>query len=582
MKPIIKPKWGGILLIIFIGTLLFYACRKMYAPDKDEGSTNTLRAKFFTTTGNIDPTVTAIIGSIRRQDTKRNFIPRLIENAGYALWDKAKVISKEAEEGKQVFIPFALENKQQTRAILIVKLKGEDTLYHLLYGTHYPHYSFDTTASAGKWNARDIFRAFLIFDNEIFGHTEFILKDRRLIGNADDADGSPVKIGIQSVNANDPASRLHTLQYTSIWITYIICRDPLPFRAGNTSSRVNEPCYNAQYVTQMVTYWFDDGEGGGEQGAWGFLPPDGGGSEGTPCPGCNWEDTNPCYELEPNVPLVPCDDQWQPITGTNAEPYNPYLGDSVFVSNYLRDNFECTFNFIHDSMLNANVLAQIAGTEVFNDQAKMHLKFDTSGVNTTSTQNSGETFPGTIWVGPDSVTHYIATIKLNPWHLEHSTREYMISTIVHECMHAIFTMRWGQYQNWLATGNGTTDSNFIKTHFPLHWHYFTNKTVPPSALQDHEIMAAEYFAKHESIVRQFFNPAAPSAIRDTVLKAMGYCGLQKTSAWKLLPGLGIDTCKYKGIQIAAEQKATGNVTPIGCTGHNFHYSNDLRLREGCN
>jgi hypothetical protein len=87
---------------------------------------------------------------------------------------------------------------------------------------------------------------------------------------------------------------------------------------------------------------------------------------------------------------------------------------------------------------------------------------------------------------------------------------------------------------------------------------------------------------HADLVKPFFNKAASRPVRDTVLKAMGYGGLHETTVWKLLPSKGIDTCKYKGIQIAAEQSATGNIVPTGCSGHNYHYANDWYMRPGCN
>lgn len=566
---------AGLAIVLSICTISFFlinACRKT-DHSKEERSDSATIDKFFQLKAGTDPTVAAIAASIKRQDMQRHFVPKLAKQAGFALWDRAKVMTKSPEDGQQLFIPFALEDKKQTKAMLIVKINGLDTLYHLLYASQARQYGFSSTDKG--WNAKDIFHAFILFDNEIFGHKKFKVKENRLLGTTD-----PDNI-IAITGVTKPVeARLQTIWEITVTMTYAVCHSCGQQQRGTAVNSSMSNCCNAEYFEVPVTYYFDDAD----DDNWGWYTPGGyEGGAGAPCPGCSWEDTNPCELDEQGYAVGFCDEDWSPETNVEPEVYDPYDADTVKASTYLRDSFPCTYSFIIDSMTNANVLAQLAGTDVFDDDAFMHLSFDTSAVNTTSTQPSGITIPGPVWVAPNGFTHYKATIKLNPWHLKHSTREYIVSTIVHECLHAIFKLRWGQYQSWLTHGDTPYDSTFIKTHFPLHWYYITGQTAPLTTVQDHELMAAEYAQKHNDIVKTYYNPSALRAARDSAVKAMGYGGLHQTSAWKHLPAIGIDTCKYKAIQIAAEQAATGNLTAPGCSGsYNQHYINDLQMRSSCN
>ncbi len=356
---------------------------------------------------------------------------------------------------------------------------------------------------------------------------------------------------------------------------------------------MTDPCCNATYYTNVVVFWFDlDGLGGGGDWGW-YVPEGGGGGGGTPCPGCNWDDTNPCEEQDPNQPQFPCDQDWQPTVSAVKEPFhlNEY-DDTIGIGNGLENVYPCMASFIRDSFANinsdphsnVNYLAQLAGADVFGDSAYMHLTFDTSTVLTHQGQAAAGTFDTLIAIDPSGNTHFYATIKFNGWYLRNGTREYKVARILHEVMHAIFGLRWKQYQVWLNTNphQGTIDSNFIKEHFPINWYWMTQQNVPLTELQDHEIMATDYASFFTSIGSKFYNPAAPSYIRDTVLKALGYGGLRATSAWKMLPSFGIDTCKYRNINLTAAESFIGTTNVSGCASFTTHFADSLKMRSGCN
>lgn len=570
-----------LFLLTGILFLIIESCRKMDKPVP----ASLQKEKFFQLQPGTDPLVVAIAQNIQRQDIQRNLVSKLVGKAGLPVWNKA-VISKVPAQGRntvneqQVFIPFINEEEQETKALLSVRVNEDDTLFSMVYAAAYRQYGFDSSSN-GSWSARDVFGAFSYFNKTIFNHTSYYLSDSRVLGTALDTIGAqPVTVHVDDIHTQSQA-RLQSPNPGTIivYITYVHCEMPSQRVANNSARIVGPNCYNATYTQQQVTFHLDDNYPGGGY----FDGEGGGGSDGHMCIGCNWEDINPC-NLDPNAPQEPCYDDWQPVPHAQPEPFDPMIADSVEISDHIRDSFPCLYTFLKDSLLNPNRIAQLAGTNIFQDSIYMHLRFDTSGTRTANNQATGHTNTSFVVNAPDGREHCIATIRLNPWHLKHASQEIMIATIIHECMHAIFKTRWWQYQAWLGQNpgfNSNIDSNFLKQHFPSYWTYMNNKPFTPA--QEHQIMATDYFARFEELMRPWFNPGAPTAIRDSVIRALGYGGLYETDAWKQLPSMGMDTCKYKGMNVVAEQCGTGSITPTGCgSGYNYHYANDLKLRPSCN
>ena len=305
--------------------------------------------------------------------------------------------------------------------------------------------------------------------------------------------------------------------------------------------------------------------------------PTGGGGGG------NWYDEAPC-----RAPLPECGngltEGWVTIDDVDpSSPYNVLWVDTIGISNSIQTVYPCLYAFLNDSLPNINYLAQLAGASVFKDSAYMHLTFDTSTTNTTENDTIAATKAIFAVINHDGFWKFTATIKFNGWHLRNATKEFMVSTIIHEVMHAIFRLRWKQYEQWRQNGQGSIDSFYMKSHFPIYWETYVVNGVPSGTIDDHLIMATDYFALFNSLVASFYNPAAPQALRDSVIKAMNYGGLVNTTAWKLLGGQGIDTCRYKNIQFTAEKAAIGPITAGGsCPTFTTHYADSFRLRPSCN
>ncbi len=589
----------GVLILLGILTSIFImeSCRKIdheIKPGKFETASDIVK-KFFTVPASADEKVKAIARSIERQNKQRNFIEGLVKRVGYPHWDEAMIASKKnnnarpGEDGDSssiIYIPFSKPDSNTTAAALAVGLNyfPTDTLYHMLYPNQYKQYSFDTTNTDG-WNARTVFHLFAELDYQMFGQSLIEVTDGRILGGEFE-DTKVIK------RLAEQTGRLNDGQRTADLVPIQVCAKYGPYWAARIrpGNRTNA---GEIYFTFCNTFWVDDPDDPGPLSLPGGNGTGGSGNGGagysTQTSG-HWDTIPPCPEESGRVhKIYPQTLQcsfigWQYIWVPSPGSYNPYIYDTVGIAPALETAFPCLFAFLKDSLPNANLLAQLAGAGVFKDSAYMHLTFDTSIDNTQYGHDVATTVSDSARVESDGFTHFKATIKFNSWYLRNATTEFMISTIIHEAMHAIFKLRWSQYLEWRQYGPpNDIDSNFIKDHYPIYWNNYVVDGVPLGEIDEHLIMATDYQNLFHSLVASFYNPAAPQALRDSVIKAMNYGGLDKTTAWKLLPSQGIDTCKYKNIIHTAAASLIGIFNSGGtCSNFTAHYADSLKLRPNCN
>ena len=537
---------------------------------------------FFQVPGNTLPIVKKVADYIKHQNDKDGFINEFVKRHGIPRWDKARVIADRGSNSRTtvahdsiVLIPTIQVDSNIVHSFLACLIQGSNVKIKIFDGAAYkayPHNNrLDTISSSF------VTLTCITLNYVVSGRVWYFIKDSTILD-------TPIHVhpvnGIRFLRLmpQNPLALVEPISFTfcvDVWI-------PNSGQLVGATPGGPDPNVQGSYQTVCTSYTFwatviDDDP------IYSGPPPSGGGGGG----GGNWYDpaNQPCRAMPGDDPCgsggtLP----FTPIVDDMGQ-YNPYNADTVGYSSALQNEYPCMYHLIHDSLQNANFLAQLAGTNVFNDSAYMHITFDTSTIYTQAGQAAGVTSQGTSgpWVDADGFTHFTAVIKFNGWYLRNGTKEFKMSVIVHECMHAIFNMRWFQYQAWLNTGNGYVDSNFIKSHFPIHWYYITQQNVPLSALQDHEIMGADYNSLFSSLIRPFYNPDASTAIRDTVLKALGYGGLDSTTAWALLPSQGMDTCKYRKIQVTGERSLTGGPFNTGGICPNFytHYADSLKMTRGC-
>ena len=110
-------------------------------------------------------------------------------------------------------------------------------------------------------------------------------------------------------------------------------------------------------------------------------------------------------------------------------------------------------------------------------------------------------------------------IHLNPWVLKNASKEYIVSTIFHESIHAYMDY----YKDQL--NNKKIDSNTFISIFPLYWDY--KRQLTSTELVHHQFMATQYLNQLKGIV-QSFNPN----VSDSIATALAWGGLHETTVWK--------------------------------------------------
>lgn len=176
------------LLIIAISgcILLYFSCRRT----PDVSFEQKFEQRFFTIPSNTHPLVKIFSEKIKEQNKRYGFVNGLVRRTGFAYWNMS-IIGQSTQsivgrntggsDTTMLLIPFVKDNNPYVNSILYIRMTKEDTTYKLVYAEEYVNYGFDTTLT-NHWDGRDVFHLFTIFDNMIFGHTKFKIKDSRLFG----------------------------------------------------------------------------------------------------------------------------------------------------------------------------------------------------------------------------------------------------------------------------------------------------------------------------------------------------------------------------------------------------------------
>lgn len=515
----------------------------------------------------------------------QNFVTSLVKKAGYPRWDKSRASKRhplgsartQAGSTEQLFIPFISEEGDQTKAILMVRINGTDTLFHLQYDTRYSESGFDAAEEYGEWNAQQVFAAFTLFDHEILGSSHFKLFDNRVLHGTTDTIGfDPVIVSISDSTADQPAGR--TLWEVRSWVTYMVCHW-CPARSAS-SARLSEdpgPCCNAEYFTVEVVYWIEDGE---EEWEWEWFPVGNTGG-GSSCVGCDWSQTNPCTPPPPGEPWTEiCDETWQPIPNAVPEPFDPYKYDSVKVDDEIADSFPCVHKLLTEDLRDINKTSQIIMYNLFAVSKYDHVFFKLDyGLCGSDTNATTHRIPQRPIINGN--LHFIDTIALNPCFLQRASRESITSVILHEMIHAYIVWCLAEYSRDPLFG--PIDSNYLKLHFPLHWDKFVGKAYSHS--YDHDVMATTYIDSIANVIMRTGNQSAPLALRQWVAKSLAAGGLERTSAWGEHTNV-LDTCNIKTVLHWSHHhkpytgQYTGVVPYPGCRHTYSTFRDSLQLLPG--
>lgn len=379
--------------ITLLSVVIYFSCRKTEKVFTETESA--IESKFFKTNASSDPIVSSISDNIKRQNKQRNFVDKLSKNAGLPFWDKATiaeppttVLTKLAKTDSvlyRVFIPFVKENTDYVNAVLIVSLKKADTIFKLVYGSQYDDFGFNEKQK-GEWNAKNIFHVFAIFNKQIFGHRNFLVKDKRLFFGNDLAAKDSFRVNFTDSSSQSGQNRIAG--------STTICHDfavEVPCKAFRTEA--DYFCYRIQI--ECTTYWLDGG-GGGTGGGGGGTG--GGGTGGGGDGGTGWTG-DPCPpEPEQRTSVLPSSDPcgdigWEPVGDESmpqaiiANQLNSILapGDNYYFDNSLTTSNSLLFTSVSDfvshlTQLNNNITYNLATSETIINQNE---KIETAKINLT-------------------------------------------------------------------------------------------------------------------------------------------------------------------------------------------------------
>src|SRR5687768_7443891 len=148
----------------------------------------------------------------------------------------------------------------------------------------------------------------------------------------------------------------------------------------------------------------------------------------------------------------------------------------------------------------------------------------------------------------------------------------------HEAMHAYIQYVFKQYQLGVIT-----DSNVVKSQFPIFWGNVGNISTP---IQDHNVIANNWVNTIASSLNAFSNsPGLSTQMRDSAYRSLAWGGLGETDVFKQHPGkcniIAINHVgRYKSLpapfQVSGLLPAFSN-----CQGTYNFSSSTFKLRSPC-
>jgi hypothetical protein len=312
------------ILVITASVFTLNGCKK-----SDTKETTTIEEppskeviRFFTLPANAPDQVKAIADNIKSDDKKHYFLEDFIRKVGYPRWDKVKAAfsggSTERmgnENGDVLYVPFVKGNEDFVNSVLAVKMTTDDTVYSLLRSKKYKSFGFDSSDHS-RWNAWDVFNFFAGFDNYVFGHTRFLVKDTALF-KASTSPYSMVTLknnnGANVGGRNTTTARIAT--YTEECRQYQICEYFEYWGVARLASTTASYCVLVDICTTV--YYGSGGSGSGGGSGTG-----GGTATGT---GSYWQ-FNDCPEggglnrmlPEDEDPQGECTTGWVPVSYNQA------------------------------------------------------------------------------------------------------------------------------------------------------------------------------------------------------------------------------------------------------------------------
>lgn len=485
------------LLVLFL-SVLFSLCTKHDTAPVNAG--DKLEQAFFQVGPQADPLLQVVANKLRAINQQHPFVNRIAQQAGMPQWQQDMRVagernelmgiqSKTARNTKAHFIPFIKEGARRISALLMVKVSGTDTTYKMIYRQHYRNYGF--TERPGKWNARTVMLLFAMMEEQVFDYKNFLVNDGRIMGGKI---GERFRISFEpDATSSDPNNQRSGLVTTCK--NYKSC-----FTVGGPYICANRTVCKTEFVydqPEEVQSFLDDDTGadipGGDTT---FILVE-------PCPDQNTSTQTGWQQPDDSFYAIdPCDETagWEP----EALVANQSIIDSL-------QGYPCAQDILSE-MPSLNHEVEKILTQVFKTVSTVNILFK-ADEKLTKDHDDGYTK-----ISRNSKSYFEATINLNPWVLNHSSKEYILVTMVHESVHAYIDYWHSRYQF------GLIDSTDFKIMFPCFWE--PNRPLSNTELQQHTEIVNNYLELMTRSIRSF-NPM----VSEQIARDLAFGGLQSTTVW---------------------------------------------------
>lgn len=466
--------------------------------------------KFFSVPGNTNPIVKEIAQKIFKQNQQYGFVNSLTGRVGYPVWDKSNVQKSLPDNhaagrtarvsNDYVYIPFVSEKGLST--ILVVGMSTTDTSYRLLYPEEYSTFDFNYTDTT-KTNARDFFLLFARFENLVFGHEDFEIKDNRLFGLS----GRPPVTATIRFTEGKGCESCNTGMMPEIWQVCVTYSNP----ATCTCPPEWEECDMCP-VCADETCWSGYAIGGGDGGGEGWDDEGGSGNGGGGGGGNTWWD-DPCEEdADANGKVEPCDGivGWEPIIDVPSPPYSQwgykhfeswYISeeDYVKIENWRLNNIDtigldsCVRKILEKILGSDNLIGKILAKMERSNEFPLNIeKFRVKIMVDTLIGAWGYTQRG--YFNP-STQVFTDTIIIKDSLVMFGTELGVASTLIHELIHAYMKSIFhrffynGYTVNPSGLGVDTLFNVYIDTLIARHTRLALNSWTRTNRQYDHNFMA---------------------------------------------------------------------------------------------
>lgn len=566
---------SNVKLLVFICLIFAASCTKKDFTTNSEDEI--IFTTFFEHSNNSPVAVKRAIENLKLQNKKKPFIKDFILKYGYPKWEYAKVTynSNSLKSGGNISnlenvdtllnVPTVSNSEYFVRAVMSIKI-NQDFFYKYFNGNEYSNYGFDHNPDRLEPNAEDVALAIMKFEKLIFQTNLFKITDNRLLDYWTNGTIKPNYFFVKAVLPEVPEDSPNGDEDCVDWYETVSSDGGETWEDTGVSWSEGD-CYEGSGSPIIII------DLGGTTG-WNDQPWPGSGGSGT---------------TTPNTPINICERGWLRYVPQNWCPgsnlpqppagYNMNLADSVIIDTSITNNYPCFDNLIDtlSTFGNLNQTAQVALATIFGVYKYMHIKLKLDP--TLSGQNiDAETDPPIIngYPYPPDTLHFYSTIRFNPDLLNKGTKEFIVSTIVHEAMHSYIDYIFKLYQQ------GYIDSTEIKLKFPLFWR---NSFYGLSPNQQHNIMANNWINLIVNSLNAFSpNPNLNQQERDSLYKALAWGGLDQTAVFQNLP----NRCDISAINIVARDRFFNSVfTPLmpqgypACSQSYSLTAQSLNLRNPC-